>query len=413
MTEISKKNYGIRFGIAILFVICVLGGSVFGYYIGVTERVSGSTGDEPLSFDAVLSAVKDSVTDDSVDPGLFEEVWNAIGDQYVDAPVDEKTLFYGALRGLVAGIGDPYSRFLDPEETNVFNQELNGSFEGIGTEIGIKQNQLTVIAPLPDSPAARAGLKSHDQIRAIDGVDTTNMGLDTAVGLIRGPQGTDVVLTIFTEGDVVARDVTITRDVITVESLTWSMLDNDIAYVEITHFDTNTDTDFRAALQEILLDSPRGMIIDVRNNPGGFLNAVVEVGGMLLPDNSVVVMEQSGGTRTEYQGHNTALMTDVPIVVLVNGGSASASEILAGALQDYDRATIIGEQTFGKGSVQDYEQFSDGSSLKLTVSKWLTPLGNSIDEEGITPDEVVELTEEDYNNDIDPQLDRAISILTE
>lgn len=414
MTELSSgsKN-GKRAGLVVIIAIISLGSMLLGYYAGIFQSAQPSQATEPLTLADVLSVVRESVQGGTVNPQLFEEVWNTISERYVNGPVDQKALFYGAIRGLVAGLEDPYSRFLDPEETEVFNQELSGSFEGIGTEIGIKDDQLTIIAPLPNSPAAAAGLQPGDRILAIDGVDTVGMAIDTAVNRIRGEKGTEVTLIIRSADEPESREVTIIRDVIIVESVSWSMLDTSIAYVEINHFDSDTDENFRTIAQEIVLKNPQGLIIDVRNNPGGFLDSVVTVTGTFFSNNELVVIEASGSERKEYHAESQPIFADIPTVVLVNQGSASASEIFAGALQDHDRATIVGEQTFGKGSVQDYEQFSDGSSLKLTVSKWLTPLGNSIDVHGITPDIEVVLTDDDYNNDRDPQLDRAIELLTQ
>ncbi|MBI5038096.1 MAG: S41 family peptidase [Candidatus Kerfeldbacteria bacterium] len=403
----NQPNWFLRGVIFLLVIGAMAGCAVGGYVVGVAQQARDINSDGSITLDEVLLSVDRSINGGSVNPQLFEDVWNTITTKYVGTPVDETKLFYGALHGLVAGLDDPYSRFLDPDETTKFNQELSGSFEGIGTEIGIKNDQLTIIAPLPDSPAAHAGLKARDLILAIDGTDTLNMSIDTAVNLIRGPQGTTVVLTIASADSDEPRDVSITRDIITVKSIDWEMLDDGNAYVEITHFDTETDQEFRQIAQEMLLKNPSGLIIDVRNNPGGYLDTVVDLAGQFFAGQEIIVIENSGSERKEYHAEGQGLLTDIPIVVLVNEGSASASEILAGALQDNERATIIGTQTFGKGSVQDYEQFSDGSSLKLTVSKWLTPLGSSIDEEGITPDIVVEQSAEDYNNDRDPQLDRA------
>ncbi len=406
-----KHNYGLRFGLGIVFLLVVFGSLIFGYFLGVTATTSSNPSGN-LSFTDVIQVIERSMQDHQVDPALFEQVWNTIEDRYVDTPSDPEALLYGALKGLVAGLHDPYSRFLDPTETTEFNKELNGSFEGIGAEIGIKNNQITIIAPLPDSPAAQAGLRASDRVLAIDTTDTSGMSLESAVAMIRGEKGTDVVLTVVSDGEREPHDVTITRDVIEVDSVTWKMLDNEIAYVEINHFNSDTSTVFRSLAKDILLKNPRGMIIDVRNNPGGYLDSVIDIAGAFLDNDKTVVIEEGGGQRKEYPASSNTIFEDIPVVVLVNGGSASASEILAGALQDYNRATIVGEQTFGKGSVQDYEQFGDGSSLKLTVSRWLTPLGNSINEHGITPDEVVPLTDEDYNNDRDPQLDRALQLLT-
>ena len=409
MNNSQKTTSKFRLISLIVVVVVIVGSFSFGFYLGGFQNTSQPS---TLNFSSLISSLEQYLDDDTVDPSLFTEVWEIITSKYVNKPVSQKSLFYGALAGMVDSLGDPYSSYLDPDETKVFNQELNGTFEGIGTEIGIKSNQLTVIAPLPDTPASRAGLKAGDAILKIDDQDTVDMRIDQAVRLIRGPKGSTVVLTVVSKGENEAHEVSIVRDVIKIESVSWEMLDNNIAYVEIVHFDSNTDENFNIIANEIIVANPVGLIIDVRNNPGGFLDSVVEIAGVLL-DEELIVIEASGDERSEFRSKVPPKLGEIKIVVLVNEGSASASEILAGALQDHDRATIIGEQTFGKGSVQEFEEFSDGSSLKLTISKWLTPNGRSINEEGITPDIVVPFTDDDYNNDLDPQLDAAVDLILE
>ncbi|MBU0598303.1 S41 family peptidase, partial [Patescibacteria group bacterium] len=316
----------------------------------------------------------------------------------------------GALKGMIRSLGDPYSIFLDPEETENFTQELSGSFEGIGAEIGIKNDQLTVIAALPNTPAYNAGLKAGDKILKINDFDTIDMSLDMAVSLIRGPQETVVVLTILSSNNDEINEISITRNIIDVESVTWEILDDNIAYIELIHFNSDTYSDFKKIANEIILKNPNGIVLDLRSNPGGYLDNAIDVAGEFLED-KVIVIEDFGDSREEYKSGNNAKLKDIPMVVLVDAGSASASEIVAGAMQDYDRATIVGEMTFGKGSVQDFEEYIDGSSLKITVAKWLTPNGISIEDEGIIPDVEIINTEEDFNNNQDPQLDKALEIL--
>ena len=407
----SKNTPKKIFWVLLIFVVfSIVGSFSFGFFLGAIPNNTQPT--STFNFSSLISSIERYIEDDTIDPALFTEVWEAISAKYVDQPVSQKTLFYGALAGLVDSLGDPYSSYLDPDETVVFNQELNGTFEGIGTEIGIKNNLLTIIAPLPDTPAARAGLKAGDSILKIDDEETIDLRIDQAVRLIRGPKGSVVVLTVVSKGENEAREVSIVREVIKIDSVSWEMLDNNIAYIEIVHFDSNTDENFKKIANEIIVANPDGLIIDVRNNPGGFLDSVVAIAGVLLKE-EVIVIEASGNERSEIKSTTSPKLGEIEIVVLVNGGSASASEILAGALQDYDRAIILGEQTFGKGSVQDFEEFRDGSSLKLTVSKWLTPKGRSINEDGITPDIEVPFTDEDYNNDLDPQLDAAVALILE
>lgn len=347
-----------------------------------------------------------------IDFNLFWKVWDLVKKEYVRQPVVDTKLFYGALSGIVSALEDPYSIFLDPDMAKKFQQELEGAFEGIGAELGIKNKQLTVIAPLPGTPAERAGLKAGDKILAIDGKDTSGMALDYAVSIIRGPKGTEVALTIWREGWEKPEEIKIIRDRIELTSVKWEMKDQ-IAYLEINHFNEDTSERVNRAINEILVKNPKGLILDLRNNPGGFLNTAVEIGGEWI-ENGVIVIEQlQDGRRKEHKSSGLARLQNLKTVVLVNEGSASASEILAGALQDYGKAILVGKKTFGKGSVQNLEMLSDGSAVKITVAEWLTPKGRLIEGEGITPDEEVDLTAEDYEADRDPQLDRAIKILTE
>lgn len=392
----------------LIFVLAVSFSLMSGYYMGFWEATKNNN---KYSLNNIIQTIPDYLRSD-FDSELFWNVWNEAKTKHVDRPVNDQDLFYGALAGLISSLDDPYSVFLDPNQTNEFNQELSGSFEGIGTEIGIKNDLLTIIAPLDNSPAAKAGLKSGDIVLKIDDEETANMSLDMAVSKIRGPKGTEVILTIMNENNSNIKEITIVRNVIVVASVSWEMLDNNIAYIKIVHFNSDTYQDFTQIASEILLSQAEGIVLDLRNNPGGYLDTAVDIAGEFV-ENKVIVIEDFKDEIQEYTSDTSAKLLDYELVVLVNGGSASAAEILAGAIQDYSRGTIIGEQTFGKGSVQDFEQFYDGSSLKLTVAKWLTPNSHSIENEGITPDIEVELTDDDYNNDLDPQLDAAKELLKE
>ncbi len=344
---------------------------------------------------------------------LFWEVWDYLKNNYVDDNVMDTKLFYGALAGVVAGLQDPYSVFLEPETSKKFQQELSGSFEGIGAEIGLRDDTLTIIAPLPGNPAEIAGLLAGDKVLAIDDYDTTGMSLDYAVNLIRGPKGTTVKLTILHNGDSVPTEVHVVRDTIKIVSVSWKMLDNQIAKIDLKYFHEDTLTRFNTAVREIIAQQPRGIILDLRNNPGGFLQTAVEITANWVGADKIIVIEKR--RNEDFFGHQAAgsiaYFQDIPTVVLINKGSASGSEIVAGALQDYKAATLVGETTFGKGSVQELKALEDGSSVKLTIAKWLTPAGREIDQEGIAPDVEVKLVKEDYDKDLDPQLDKALEIL--
>ncbi|MFH1711984.1 MAG: S41 family peptidase [Patescibacteria group bacterium] len=349
---------------------------------------------------------------EDVDFRGFWEIWNLIKDTYVDQPVSEVELYYGALEGLLESLDDNYSVFFDPQMAEEFDQELNGKFSGIGAEIDSRDDFIVVVAPLSDSPAEQAGLRAGDKIIAVDGEEIFGVSVNEAVYMIRGEEGTDVTLTIIREGVDEAFDITITRGEITIESVSWEVNDENIAIVEIYMFNEDTTPLFQEAVQDILTKDVEGIVLDLRNNPGGLLTEAINVAGFWI-NGKTVVIESVRDDQTEYSAAGVAQLAGIPTVVLVNGGSASGSEILAGALQDYGVATLIGEQTFGKGSVQEYYEFADGSAVKITVSKWLTPNGRSINEVGIAPDIEVEYTLEDYEQERTPQLDAALNYLKE
>ncbi len=346
-----------------------------------------------------------------IDFDLFWQVWQLINEKYVDRPVAGTKLLYGALAGLVAGVGDPYSVFLDPKITEEFADELAGSYEGVGAEIGLKKGRLTIIAPLPDSPAQKAGLKSGDKIYAIDGYETTEMSVEQAIKLIKGRKGTEVVLTIGREGEKELREIKIKRAAIRVKSVKLEFKDN-LALLVISSFSDDTQVEFEKAVKQILVNNPQGVILDLRNNPGGYLDVAVEAAGEWLPGQVIVKEGLNSEQAKDYYADGQARLAGFKTVVLVNLGSASAAEIMAGALQDYNQATIVGEKTFGKGSVQDLISLPDGSSLKITTARWFTPKGRTIDQQGIKPDLEIELTQDDYDNNRDPQLDRAVELLS-
>ena len=350
-----------------------------------------------------------------VDFGAFWDVWQTVKTRSVRQPVSDVKLFYGAMSGVVDSLGDPYSVFFDPEVAQKFNQEIDGAFGGIGAEIGVKKNQLTVIAPLPGTPAERAGIAPGDFVLAIDGVDTTGLAVEEAVAKIRGPKGTVVKLLMFRESWKQPKEISLTRDTIVVESVKWKMVTvsgKKIAVLTLTEFNRVADAKFVSVVQAITLQNPDALILDLRNNPGGFLDTAVQVAGQWLPSGTVVVSAKySDGKVKTYPSTSIPRFANLPTVVLVNGGSASASEIVSGALQDFGKARLIGEKTFGKGSVQDLIDYDDGSELKLTIALWYTPKDRSIDKEGITPDEVVKRTSEDVDANKDPQFDRAVQYL--
>lgn len=349
----------------------------------------------------------------STDVATFRQVWNTLKTKYINADTNDQQLIEGAIKGMVDALGDPYTVFLTRDEAKAFQDEITGTFEGVGMEMGRKNDRLTIIAPLHDSPAERAGLKAGDVILAINDEDAERLSIDDAVSKIRGPKGTKVTLLI-QRGDGNPQTIEVTRETIVVDSVkarTETRDGKNISVIQIAGFSTETERLVRTAVQKALNDEVAGFVFDLRNNPGGYLDQAVRVASIVMPSGTVVSEVTRDGTRRNLDVRGNAILAGQRIVVLVNGGSASASEIVAGAWQDAKVATVIGEQTYGKGTVQELESLDDGSNLKLTIAKWLTPSGRSITEEGITPDIVVERTEEDYLADRDPQLDAALNQL--
>jgi len=374
-----------------------------------------------VSFGLGILAGRTSITckfcpPEDLDFSLFWEAWHKIQEGYIKADeINVQELIYGAISGMVDSLEDPYTVFFNPEEAETFFEDVSGRFEGVGMEIGIKEGQLQVIAPLEGTPAQEAGLRPGDKIIAVDGASTMNITIEEAVHLIRGPKGTEVVLTIFRNEWKDSKEITVKRAVIKVPSIKWELLEDDIAYIKLYHFSERVDRDFKEAAIEILKSPAEKIILDLRSNPGGYLERSQDIAGWFLERGQVVVIEDFGGKQEQeiYKAEGGAEFLNYPMVILINQGSASASEILAAALQDNRGITLIGETSFGKGSVQLMENLTDGSSLKITVANWLTPNGNYITDMGLEPDIKVEMTEEDYNENRDPQLGKAIEILKE
>ncbi len=345
---------------------------------------------------------------------IFWNVWKKVDLEYVDQKAVKNTQkrVYGAVKGMVAALGDPYSVFFDPEESKIFTTELDGKFTGIGAELTIKDGVLTVVAPIDGMPAQKAGLLAGDKIIKIDGKLTTNITLSEAVKKIRGEKGTKVVLTVLHKGAEKPEDIEIIRDEIDIRSVEYEKKDGDVAYVRIKGFMEDTADEFREVIPKILKDKPKGIILDVRSNPGGSLTVAEDIISKFVSKGEVILWERDkDGRETAHYARGKTLFNDLPVVVLIDGGSASASEILAGALRDIKQAVLVGEKTFGKGSVQAFERLKDGSSLKITVAKWLTPGKQSIDKVGIKPTVEVKLTLDDIKKRNDKQLQRALEEL--
>lgn len=356
-----------------------------------------------------------------VDFSLFWKVYNDLQTKYVDkGKLDTQKLIYGAITGMVNSSGDPYTVFFEPSTSKKFQEEISGSFGGVGIEIGKRNGTLTVIAPLKNTPAYKAGIKAGDKILKIDTKPTADLSIEEAVNLIRGKRGTKVVLTIQNS---ITKDIELVRDTIKVPTIEWKLIEQNgenVAYMQIFSFNQTVDSEFRKAAEEILKSNADGMVLDLRNNPGGLLDSAINLAGWFLDKGKLVVSEEFGnGTRNEFRSDGNASLKSYPVVILINGGSASASEILAGALHDNKGIRLVGVKSFGKGSVQELQKYGDGSSLKVTIAKWLTPAGISISETGIEPDIKVELdTKEIEAGNIevgtpgkDPQLDKALEII--
>ena len=319
---------------------------------------------------------------------------------------------------MVKSLGDPYTVFFPPEEAKRFNEDVKGSFEGVGMEIDVKKGQLIIVAPLEGTPAQKAGLKAGDKILAINSTSTADLTLEEAVKLIRGPRGTAVTLTVQRESWEKNQDIKIIRETIQVPSLKLELKKTkkgDTAYLKIYQFSERTSFEFQKTALDILNGQVQGIILDLRNNPGGYLEVAQDVAGWFLERGQTVVVEDFGFGKDQnvYKAEGPALLSAYPLVILINQGSASASEILAGALRDNRGISLVGEKSFGKGSVQELENLTGGSSLKITVAKWLTPKGKLIADVGLEPDFKIEVTEKDFEAEKDPQLEKALEIIEE
>jgi carboxyl-terminal processing protease len=344
----------------------------------------------------------------------FWQAWQLVHDKYVDQPVDDTALMRGAIKGMLEALGDEHSAYMDPFQYKDATTSLQGEYEGIGAWVNTDSKFLTISEPMPGSPAEKAGLKPGDQIIAIDGEDMTGILPELARRKVIGAKGTTVVLTILRDGEEQPFDVEVTRASISVPSVTSKMLEGEVAYIRVYTFGETTTKELRAALDTLLAEKPVGLILDLRNDLGGYLQTGIEVASEFI-DKGVIVIEESGdGTRENYEALPGGKATDIPMVVLVNKYSASASEIVAGAIQDYGRGKLVGETTYGKGSVQRWIPLvDDQGAVRITIARWLTPNGRQINQVGLTPDVEVALTEADTQAEKDPQLDKAVELLTQ
>jgi carboxyl-terminal processing protease len=401
--------------------LLLLAGGFFGGFIAghVLPFSSLSEAGLPVGLPPVLQAPTVPAAANTATPAdlqdLFKpfwEAWELVHTQYVDQPVDDTLLMQGAIRGMLGALGDDHTSYMDPLTFTEANSELEGSYEGIGAIVDTSGTYLTVISTFPSSPAEEVGMRSGDQIIELDNEDMTGIDPEVVRQKVKGPAGTVVHLTIARQGESAPLEFDVTRARITIDSASGKMLDNGIAYVQVTTFGENTTRELKAALQTVMAQKPKGLILDLRDNGGGYLETAVEVVSQFQGSGVVLYEEYGDGRRIPYNASPGGLATKIPMVVLINEGTASASEITAGALQDYERAEIVGVVSYGKGSVQNWVPVSnEQGAVRITIARWLTPKDRQIDGKGLMPDVYVERSAADRAADRDPQLDVAVEVL--
>lgn len=342
----------------------------------------------------------------------FWQTWRMVEDQFVDQPVDREAMMRGAIRGMLESLGDEHTSYLDPEMFERANAQLEGEeYEGIGAWVDITGEFLTIISPMPGSPAEKAGLKPNDKIIAIDGEDMVGIDGELVRQRVVGPKGSKVILTISRE-NVEPFDVEVIRQAIIVPTVDGKMLEDGIAYVQLFTFGADTAKDLHKTLETLMAQKPKGLILDLRDNGGGYLETAIDVVSEFIGDGVVMVEQYGDGRKDEYEARRGGIATEIPLVILINEGSASASEIVAGAVQDTQRGVLVGFTSYGKGSVQNYSPLEDNQgAVRITVARWLTPSGRQINGKGLEPDYKVEINPDELGPDEDPQLQKAIEIL--
>jgi carboxyl-terminal processing protease len=388
-------------GVAVLLVGCLAGGFIAG-------RLSNNL---PLNIPSATTTSTATSNEELFKP--FWEAWQIVHDEYLVQPLDDEKMMQGAIRGMMDSLGDPHSAYMNPVEYGDATAPLEG-YSGIGAWVNTEGEFLTITEPMEGSPAETAGVKAGDQIIAIDGVDMTGTLPELARQKVLGPAGSQVVLTIIREGVEQPFDVTVTRAQITIPSTEYKMVDNNIAYIRLNAFSNTTGNELNAALQELLASNPKGLILDMRYNSGGYLDAAIQVGSEFLSDGVVAYEEYGNGTRNTFNVTGDGIATQIPMVVLVNEWSASASELVAGALQDRGRAQLIGVTTYGKGTVQNWIALLDNEgAVRVTIARWLTPNERNVTGSGLTPDVEVKTSDADAQAGVDTQLNRAVEILSQ
>jgi carboxyl-terminal processing protease len=389
----------------VLLAVLIISSFFVGFFVGSDELQGGSS---PTTNQEEAEA--------NISFSPYWKTWQVLNEKHINAEeVDSKERLWSSIEGLAASFNDPYTVFFPPKESKEFQEEISGNFEGVGMEVGMKEEKITVVAPLKGTPAEKAGVQPGDLILAIDETPTFGMTIDEAVKLIRGERGTAVTLTVLRGDEQNSREISIVRDRIQIPTLETENRRDGVFVISLYNFSANVQNDFKRALSEFAISGSEKLIVDVRGNPGGYLDASVEIASYFLPSGKVVVREV--GNKGEElnifrsKGYDILTGTDTEVVVLINQGSASASEILAGALSENGVATLVGETTFGKGSVQEVVQITPDTTLKVTIAEWLTPNGTSISEGGLDPDVLVEYEPSETDLEYDNQLERAVEIL--
>lgn len=411
----SKTFLGITIGLVsiILLIGAFSAGFIFSQYMN-TNSTSAVT---MLPYFGQFGRIEQSEAGTPQDlEELFEPFWQAwdlVHEQYVDQPVDQENLMRGAIDGMLESLGDTHTTYMEPEQYEILTTHLEGEdeYEGIGAWVDTTGDYLEIISPMPGSPADVAGLKSGDKVLAIDGEDMTGIDGEVVRKQVLGPAGSSLQLTILREGEE-PFDVIIIRESINVPSVESRMLENDIGYIHLFLFGDNSKEELRQSLEELFDQNAQGLVLDLRGNGGGYLQSAIDVASEFIEDGIVMYEEFGDGERTTYEARKGGIATDIPMVVLINEGSASASEIVAGAIQDRGRGVLVGMKSFGKGSVQVPTTLTNQQgAVRITIARWLTPEGRTIHALGLEPDFVVEISEEDRLQGIDTQLDKAIEII--
>ncbi|MDO9087760.1 MAG: S41 family peptidase [Anaerolineaceae bacterium] len=400
--------------LVLAITIIIIGSFSGGFLVGQAFPLLNQTKNNDTTATTIINQQISTSNSPEMDQ-LFEpfwETWNYVLGQYVDQPVDQTVMMRGAISGMLESLGDPHTSYMDPEMFRQQNAPLQGEYEGIGAWVDVTGEFIIIISPMPGSPAEEKGLKPDDQVIAVDGEDMTGIEGNLVLRRILGEAGTDVTLTIFRSSSNETFDVTITRQKITIPSVTGEMLDDNIAYVQLINFGDKTHQDLREILRDLFKQKPVGLILDLRNNGGGYLNTAIDVTSEFVKQSPIMYEDFGDGERITYKAKPNGMATEIPLVVLINEGTASASEITAGAIQDYERGVLVGKTSYGKGSVQNWVTLqNDQGAIRVTIARWLTPNERQINELGLMPDFEVEITEEDIAAEKDTQLEKAIEIL--